>query len=204
MSLFLLFPQHNSRELLKMAARPRILWRIVLCYLFLGSINASSLWCEDTRCRTGSCNTNGDCICKFPDPSTILDGDRLFLGGKFCNEEMVMCDGTNSFWCEHGGKCEEIVQGEKYRCKCPPGYSGERCEYSGCIVAGSSASTGRNAWLRERLANVLLAGEEVLIVHTQQIPLQVLLKVHLQPDRIGGARMMTRVGWCRSFLFYVL
>jgi len=33
--------------------------------------------------------------------------------GKFCDEEMSMCDGTNSFWCEHGGSCEEIVQGEK-------------------------------------------------------------------------------------------
>lgn len=41
------------------------------------------------------------------------------------------------------------------------------------VVAGSSASTGRNAWLRERLVNVLLAGEEVPIVHFQQIPLQV-------------------------------
>ena len=37
--------------------------------------------------------------------------------GKFYDEEMSMCDGTNSFWCEHGGSCEEIVQGEKYSCK---------------------------------------------------------------------------------------
>jgi len=37
--------------------------------------------------------------------------------GMFCDEEMSMCDGTNSFWCEHGGSCEEIVQGEKYSCK---------------------------------------------------------------------------------------
>lgn len=42
-----------------------------------------------------------------------------------------MCDGTNSFWCEHGGQCEEIVQGEVYTCKCPRGYSGEHCELVG-------------------------------------------------------------------------
>jgi len=42
-----------------------------------------------------------------------------------------MCDGTNSFWCEHGASCEEIVQGEKYSCKCPPGFGGEHCEHSG-------------------------------------------------------------------------
>ncbi|XP_068489306.1 uncharacterized protein [Phaseolus vulgaris] len=44
---------------------------------------------------------------------------------------MSMCDGTNSFWCEHGASCEEIVQGEKYSCKCPPGFGGEHCEHSG-------------------------------------------------------------------------
>ncbi|KAK3227862.1 hypothetical protein Dsin_007724 [Dipteronia sinensis] len=57
---------------------------------------------------------DGACICNLPDPSTILDGDRSFLGyGKFCDEEMTMCDGTNTFWCEHGGTCEEIVQGDQ-------------------------------------------------------------------------------------------
>ena len=44
---------------------------------------------------------------------------------------MTMCDGTNSFWCENGGTCEEIVQGEDYSCKCPPGYTGEHCEHPG-------------------------------------------------------------------------
>lgn len=42
-----------------------------------------------------------------------------------------MCDGTNSFWCEHGGICEEIVQGENYTCRCPQGYTGDHCEHSG-------------------------------------------------------------------------
>lgn len=51
--------------------------------------------------------------------------------GKFCDEEMIMCDGTNSFWCEHGATCEEIVQGENYSCKCPHGFAGEHCEHSG-------------------------------------------------------------------------
>ncbi|KAH9308320.1 hypothetical protein KI387_036231, partial [Taxus chinensis] len=51
--------------------------------------------------------------------------------GKFCDEEQVMCDGTNSFWCEHGGVCEEIIQGENYTCKCSPGYIGEHCQHSG-------------------------------------------------------------------------
>ncbi|KAJ7942315.1 Epidermal growth factor-like domain, partial [Quillaja saponaria] len=66
------------------------------------------LKCEEnaTSCKTGLCNSNtGTCICNLPDPSTILDGDRVFLGGKFCDEEMTMCDGTNSFWCENGGTC---------------------------------------------------------------------------------------------------
>ncbi|KAB1219473.1 Cadherin-related tumor suppressor [Morella rubra] len=108
------------------------LWPIVvLMILFLGSFNVNSLSCYDSRCKTRTCNSDGACICNLPDPSTILDGDRPFLGGKFCDEEMTMCDGSNSFWCEHGGTCEEIVQGENYTCKCLPGFTGEHCEHSG-------------------------------------------------------------------------
>lgn len=44
---------------------------------------------------------------------------------------MIMCDGTNSFSCEHGAICEEIVQGEKYSCKCPSWFAGEHCEQAG-------------------------------------------------------------------------
>lgn len=42
-----------------------------------------------------------------------------------------MCDGTNSFWCGNGGTCEEIVQGESYKCQCQTGHSGEHCELAG-------------------------------------------------------------------------
>ncbi|KAI9181534.1 hypothetical protein LWI28_015905 [Acer negundo] len=106
---------------------------IVMTCLLLGSLQANSLPCgDDSRCKTEQCNsTDSACICNLPDPSTILDGDRSFLGGEFCDEEMTMCDGTNTFWCEHGGTCEEIVQGEKYFCKCRPGFTGEQCELSG-------------------------------------------------------------------------
>ncbi|GLJ18557.1 hypothetical protein SUGI_0330160 [Cryptomeria japonica] len=117
-------------------------WRSVsqdskhICYLYhpypdLESIKIFSVKCDGRLCKSGECDEDGQCICKLPDPSTILDGDRPFLGGKHCDEERIMCDGTNSFWCEHGGVCEEIIQGENYTCKCPPGYIGEHCEYSG-------------------------------------------------------------------------
>ncbi|KAK1321132.1 hypothetical protein QJS10_CPA03g02010 [Acorus calamus] len=102
-----------------------------LLLLLLSITASSSLPCEDTRCRTRSCDANGACICDLPDPSTILDGDRHFFGGRFCDEERVMCDGTNGFACEHGGECVEIVQGENYTCVCPPGFSGARCEHVG-------------------------------------------------------------------------
>ncbi|KAJ0054470.1 hypothetical protein Pint_00465 [Pistacia integerrima] len=111
---------------------PRLVeFALIVIYLLLGSLNVNSLPCDDRRCKTGSCNSSGDCVCNLPDPSTILEGDRSFLGGEFCDEEMTMCDGTNSFWCEHGGSCKEIVQGEKYECKCVPGYTGEHCEHRG-------------------------------------------------------------------------
>ncbi|XP_042475603.1 delta-like protein 4 [Macadamia integrifolia] len=99
--------------------------------LLLVSLNASASHCDDNRCKTGNCNATGSCICNLPDPSTILEGDRSFLGGRYCDEEQIMCDGTNSFWCEHGATCEEIVQGENYTCKCLPGYSGVHCEHVG-------------------------------------------------------------------------
>lgn len=57
--------------------------------------------------------------------------DILDYRGKFCEEEMTMCDGTNSYWCENSGSCEEIVQGENYTCNCFSGFTGEHCEHSG-------------------------------------------------------------------------
>lgn len=78
------------------------MWRrdwtpIILLILVLAVQTSYALECRGTRCRTEECDENGECICKLPDPSTILDGDRLYLGGKLCDEEQVMCDGTNSF-----------------------------------------------------------------------------------------------------------
>ncbi|KAI3968925.1 hypothetical protein MKX01_034069 [Papaver californicum] len=99
--------------------------------LFSLTSSSFSLPCDDIRCKTKSCNENGTCICNLPDPSTILNGNRQFLGGKFCDEEVTMCDGTNSFWCRNGGICNELIHGEKYTCKCDPSYSGEHCEYRG-------------------------------------------------------------------------
>ncbi|KAL5792357.1 hypothetical protein ACOSP7_000951 [Xanthoceras sorbifolium] len=114
-----------------MTIRLEFMYIVIVIYLLLGSLQANSLPCDDNRCKTEQCSSTGTCICNLPDPSTILDGDRPFLGGRFCDEEMTMCDGTNTFWCEHGGSCEEIVQGEKYICKCRPGFTGEHCELSG-------------------------------------------------------------------------
>ncbi|XP_058106741.1 uncharacterized protein LOC131250137 [Magnolia sinica] len=104
---------------------------LLLFLFFLFPSNASSLPCDDKRCKTDSCDDTGACICSLPDPSTIFDGERPFLGGKFCDEEQIMCDGTNSFWCEHGSRCNEIVHGENYTCNCLPGYTGEHCQYIG-------------------------------------------------------------------------
>lgn len=42
-----------------------------------------------------------------------------------------MCDGSNTFYCESGGVCNEIVQGENYTCTCPPGFAGEHCNFAG-------------------------------------------------------------------------
>ncbi|GMP23729.1 hypothetical protein CsSME_00001224 [Camellia sinensis var. sinensis] len=57
---------------------------LIILSLFLGSTNivkaAAALPCDDDRCKTGSCNSTGYCICNLPDPSTILDGDRPFQG----------------------------------------------------------------------------------------------------------------------------
>lgn len=54
--------------------------RAILLLLLGLYVAANALPCEDSRCRTASCNDDGGCICDIPDPSTVLDGDRLFLG----------------------------------------------------------------------------------------------------------------------------
>ncbi|KAI5071647.1 hypothetical protein GOP47_0013898 [Adiantum capillus-veneris] len=60
----------------------------------------------------------------------MLQGDRPFLGGQFCDTAQTMCDGSNSFWCENG-ICNEIIQGENYTCICKEGYNGDHCELVG-------------------------------------------------------------------------
>ncbi|KAK7340277.1 hypothetical protein VNO77_20979 [Canavalia gladiata] len=56
--------------------------QIVAVLLLLGSLNVYSLECEDDRCKTELCSSTDACFCKLPDPFTILDGDRFFLGQK--------------------------------------------------------------------------------------------------------------------------
>ncbi|KAI3878832.1 hypothetical protein MKX03_013972 [Papaver bracteatum] len=120
----------RTRRKSKLNFHQKLIFLNVILLFFLTS-SCFSLPCDDIRCKTKSCNENGTCICNLPDPSTILNGDRQFLGGKFCDEEVTMCDGTNSFWCGNGGICNELIHGEKYTCKCGPSYIGEHCEYRG-------------------------------------------------------------------------
>ncbi|ESW11800.1 hypothetical protein PHAVU_008G060400 [Phaseolus vulgaris] len=56
------------------------IYHVVAVSLLLGSLNVYFLECEDDRCKTGLCNSSGACICNLPDPSTILNGNRTFLG----------------------------------------------------------------------------------------------------------------------------
>ncbi|GKU88045.1 hypothetical protein SLEP1_g2355 [Rubroshorea leprosula] len=49
----------------------------VIILLLFGSLFVNSMPCDEGRCRPGSRNSSGACIFDLPDPSIILDGDRL-------------------------------------------------------------------------------------------------------------------------------
>lgn len=104
---------------------------LLLLLLLLVSIAVSSRAQDcDLRCTTNNCDSDGTCICELPSNSSMLQGDRPFLGGQFCDTRRTMCDGSNSFWCENG-LCNEIIQGENYTCICKEGFSGDHCELVG-------------------------------------------------------------------------
>lgn len=108
---------------------------LLLC-LFSHAVFLSSAQECDPRCHTATCDSFGACTCLLPDSNSLLAGDRPFFGGEFCDQRRIMCDGTNSFWCQNG-ICNEIIQGENYTCTCSVGYSGEHCEVEG-VPCGDS------------------------------------------------------------------
>eukprot|EP00250_Pteridium_aquilinum_P022826 c25761_g1_i1 orf=476-1189(-) len=105
------------------------LWLLLLPLLASRAAVSRAQDC-DTRCTTSNCNSDGACICELPSNSSMLQGDRPFLGGQYCDTPRTMCDGSNTFWCENG-LCNEIIQGENYTCICKDGYSGDHCELEG-------------------------------------------------------------------------
>ncbi|KAL3697238.1 hypothetical protein R1sor_011314 [Riccia sorocarpa] len=114
---------------------------ILIATLFLSfSGNSHAQDCE-TNCAT-SCDENDKCVCLLPDPDSVMNGDRGFLGGVFCDTPSTMCDGTSSFWCESGGTCNEIVQGENYTCSCASGFSGVHCQDRGLVCGDSFCFNG--------------------------------------------------------------
>ncbi|BBN03236.1 hypothetical protein MPTK1_2g21890 [Marchantia polymorpha subsp. ruderalis] len=110
---------------------------MVLCL----ASNANAQQCE-ANCKTNNCDADGVCQCLLPDPDSVMNGDRSFQGGVFCDTQSTMCDGTNSFWCESGGVCNEIVQGENYTCSCDTGFAGVHCENKGDACGDSFCFNG--------------------------------------------------------------
>lgn len=104
-----------------------VLWLLLLVPLLTSSIAAQDC---DIKCATKNCNDEGACICDLPSNSSMLQGDRAFKGGQYCDTPRTMCDGSNTFWCENG-LCNEIIQGENYTCVCKDGYTGDHCELEG-------------------------------------------------------------------------
>ncbi|KAL3675535.1 hypothetical protein R1sor_025483 [Riccia sorocarpa] len=105
-------------------------------------LQVENMWSDHSDC---SCpfreihmlKTVDKCVCLLPDHDSVMNGDRSSLGVVFCDTPSTMCDGTNSFWCESGGTCNEVVQGENYTCACALGFSGVHCQDRG-LVCGDS------------------------------------------------------------------
>ncbi|CAJ0943109.1 unnamed protein product, partial [Mesorhabditis belari] len=76
--------------------------------------------CLDNPCDRGTClNTYGSYECKCDDG----------WAGGFCahRSRPDECSAMGTARCQNGGFCEKTITG-KYRCTCPPMFSGEKCE----------------------------------------------------------------------------
>uniref|UniRef100_A0A1B0CG55 Putative teneurin-1 n=1 Tax=Lutzomyia longipalpis TaxID=7200 RepID=A0A1B0CG55_LUTLO len=67
-------------------------------------------------CKNGTCRRPWECNC--------LPG----WGGMLCDEALDFCD-KNPSTCTNGGKCLSLTKDDgSFRCECPSGFRGDRCE----------------------------------------------------------------------------
>ena len=80
-------------------------------------------------CKHGTCRRPWECNC--------LPG----WGGFLCDEPLDFCE-KNPKTCENGGKCMSMLKEEgEFRCECPTGYRGKRCETAPQVAMKSSTTT---------------------------------------------------------------
>lgn len=87
---------------------------LLLCFCFcLFPFIASRFWAQECNCQQG-------------------------WGGFLCDEALNYCQ-LNPDTCKNGGKCSSLTQEDGfYKCECPAGYKGERCDRTNMTLTSIS------------------------------------------------------------------
>uniref|UniRef100_A0A1B0DG68 Uncharacterized protein n=1 Tax=Phlebotomus papatasi TaxID=29031 RepID=A0A1B0DG68_PHLPP len=80
-------------------------------------------------CKNGTCRRPWECNC------------NRGWGGMLCDEALDFCD-KNPSTCTNGGKCLSLTKDEgSFRCECPSGFLGDRCEIAPMVTDSPKNST---------------------------------------------------------------
>lgn len=80
-------------------------------------------------CKNGTCRRPWECNCK---PG---------WGGFLCDEQLDYCE-KNTKTCLNGGKCTSLTKDDgEFKCECPTGYRGKKCEKAPAMAMKVSTTT---------------------------------------------------------------